>query len=163
MLLQKTVRNANIPISTSHISHLQPERLNMRYLLGFALLLPVVVFAKDPPLPEALLNAKTAFVNNAGATEKDFDKFCKELKKWGRFELVLDRVNVDIIISIFTEPRSRGDISGMGAIRSAKWQTNIIRIRDGRNDDLLYWAGTGEYSKNPAILVSNLKHEMNRK
>ena len=37
----------------------------MRYLIGFALLLPMVVFAKDPPLPEALLNAKTAFVEKS--------------------------------------------------------------------------------------------------
>lgn len=34
----------------------------MRYLIGLSLLLPMAVFAKDPPLPEALLNAKTAFV-----------------------------------------------------------------------------------------------------
>jgi hypothetical protein len=71
----------------------------MRYLIGFALLLPMVVFAKDPPLPEALLNAKTAFVEKAskaeesfemdcktpeadsGATDKEHDKYCKSLKK----------------------------------------------------------------------------------
>jgi hypothetical protein len=67
----------------------------MRYLIGFALLLPMVVFAQyqgsnprlyDPhrfnvPLPEALLNAKTAFVEKAGITaEIEFDKFCKAPK-----------------------------------------------------------------------------------
>jgi hypothetical protein len=71
----------------------------MRYLIGFALLLPMVVFAQDPPLPESLLNAKTAFVEkvgiaeesfnryckapqiNAGAKDKNLDKFCKSLKE----------------------------------------------------------------------------------
>ncbi len=67
----------------------------MRYLIGFALLLPMVVFAQyrgsnprlyDPhrfnvPLPEALLNAKTAFVEKVGMTaEIDFDKSCKAPK-----------------------------------------------------------------------------------
>jgi hypothetical protein len=49
----------------------------MRYLFGFALLLPMVVFAKDRPLPEALLNAKTAFVEPFGTAEEHFDRFCK--------------------------------------------------------------------------------------
>lgn len=107
----------------------------MQYLIGFALLLPMFAFAKDPPLPEALLNAKTAFVEkvgtaeesfemdcqappnvDAGATNKEhdkfckslkkeakadkqlFDNFCKELKKWGRFTLVQDRSSADVRI-----------------------------------------------------------------
>jgi hypothetical protein len=53
----------------------------MRYLIGFALLLPMVVFAKDPPLPEALLNSKTAFVEKAGNAAEYFDRYCKSLKK----------------------------------------------------------------------------------
>jgi hypothetical protein len=83
----------------------------MRYLIGFALLLPMVVFAKDPLLPEALLNAKTAFVEksetaeeyfdtycktlkvNAGATDKLQDKYCKALKKEAKVDKQLfDRV-----------------------------------------------------------------------
>jgi hypothetical protein len=75
----------------------------MRYLFGFALLLPMVVLAKDPPLPEALLNAKNAFVEkghnaenfdthcktlkvNEGATDKELDKFCKSLEKDAKAE-----------------------------------------------------------------------------
>jgi hypothetical protein len=52
----------------------------MRYLISFALLLPMVVFAKDPPLPEALLNAKTAYVEKAGNADELFDKYCKAPK-----------------------------------------------------------------------------------
>jgi hypothetical protein len=48
----------------------------MRYPIGFALLLPMVVFAKDPPLPDALLNAKTAFVEKVGSAQESFDKNC---------------------------------------------------------------------------------------
>lgn len=49
----------------------------MRYLIGFALLFPTVVFPKEPLLPEALLNAKTAFVEKVGTAEIDFDRDCK--------------------------------------------------------------------------------------
>jgi hypothetical protein len=52
----------------------------MRCLIDFALLLPMVVFAKDPPLPEALLNAKTAFVEKSETAEEYFDTYCKTLK-----------------------------------------------------------------------------------
>jgi hypothetical protein len=60
------------------MSEWQLERINMRYLFGFALLLPIAIFAKDPPLPQALLSAKTAFVEKVGTAEDSFDKLCKE-------------------------------------------------------------------------------------
>jgi hypothetical protein len=40
----------------------------------------MVVFAKDRPLPEALLNAKTAFVEKSETAEEYFDTYCKTLK-----------------------------------------------------------------------------------
>jgi hypothetical protein len=52
----------------------------MRYLISFALLLPMVVFAKDPPLPEALLDAKTAYVETVGTADELFDRYCKASK-----------------------------------------------------------------------------------
>ncbi len=67
----------NVLISVSHIGEGQLERITMRYLIGFALLLPMVVFAQDPPLPESLLNAKTAFVEKASRAEESFDMDCK--------------------------------------------------------------------------------------
>jgi hypothetical protein len=45
-------------------------------------------FAKDQPIPNELKNAKTAIVHNAGALPKDFDRLCKLLKEWGRFEII---------------------------------------------------------------------------
>jgi hypothetical protein len=72
----------------------------MRYPIGFALLLPMALLAKDPPVPEALLNAKTAFIENAGALDKDFEKFRTKLMKWGRFTVVQNRSSADIIISL---------------------------------------------------------------
>jgi hypothetical protein len=50
---------------------------NMRYLVGFAFLLPTIALAKEPRIPESLLNAKTAFVSNDGASDKDIAYYRK--------------------------------------------------------------------------------------
>ena len=220
----------------------------MRYLIGFALLLPMVVFAKDPPPPKAaLLNAKTAFIEkvgnadelfdsyckaskvNGGAQDKNLDKYCKslekdakadkqlldkifrELEKWGHFTLVQERNSADIIISLSrgknpsvpsvpvpvpnmdsNEKKTikvnasesivyeRGtkyltvdgnkvanlgpdlfpDPPGRNVYPRPSWEVALISIRDGRNNDLLYWAyQTGGSGK----LVSDLKKRMKQK
>jgi hypothetical protein len=144
----------------------------MRYLMGFALLLPMIVFAKDPPLPETLINAKTAFVLNQGATDKDFDKLCKELKKWGRFSLVQDpSSSADILISltvIFVVEGVGPTVSTISidpapriSLGLNQYLANVVRIVDGWG--LLYSDATAEHSKNPRILVSNLKRKMKGK
>ena len=129
----------------------------MRYLIGFALLLPMVVFAKDPALPEALSSANTAFVENRSATDNDFNKFYKELKKWGRFTLVKDQHTTDIHISL-----SRVKLWGYQGIQPYKWEANTINIED-RFGVLLYTDTTKEGFINPGRLVSNLSLKMKRK
>jgi hypothetical protein len=165
----------------------------MRYLFGFALLLPMVVFAQDPLLPEALLNAKTAFVEkvgtveasfdidckernaDAGATDKEQDKYCKslkkdakadkqlfdkvskELQKWGRFTLVQDRSSADIRILLERTSTWRDSIIGYNympfsgplppIVKPLSWKENRITIIDGRNDVLLYSDQTGRVRK----------------
>jgi hypothetical protein len=130
----------------------------MRYLIGFALLLPMVVFAKDPPLPEALLNAKTAFVYNDEATDKDFDKLCKSLNEWGRFRLVQDKAVADIVIEL-TLLKKKFGWSG-----PAYYEDNRIRIFNTQDNRLLWIDETSSgYSRNPNILVSYLKKKMEQK
>ena len=63
----------------------------MRRMMFTAFLFCFIQTYAKTPIPEALLNAKTAVVINEGAEGKDFDKFCKRLKEWGRFELVQDQ------------------------------------------------------------------------
>lgn len=38
------------------------------------------VFAQDPPLSEALLNAKTVFVEKVGNAEEALNRYCKATK-----------------------------------------------------------------------------------
>jgi len=147
----------------------------MRYLLGFILLLPMVVFAKDPPLPEALLNAKTAVVYDSWAADsidndKDFDKFCKELKKWGRFQFVQDRESADIVIYLSSRKiEIRKSTAGLspyerGLQRQEIYTANEIVIWDARNHTLLWSDSINDSTtKNPKFLVSRLKHRMEQK
>jgi hypothetical protein len=134
----------------------------MRYLFTFALLLPMVVFAQDPPLPETLLNAKTAFVENRSAKDKDFDKFCKELKKWGRFTFVQDRNSTDILISVYGEKQRGIRDRYVRPMEGYNWEANAINIHD-RFGVLLYTDTTTEHFQNPKDLVSHLKKKMKQK
>ncbi len=71
----------------------------MRRMIFVAFLFCFIqAYAKTPPIPESLLNAKTAYVVNRGASVKDFERLCSLLKEWGRFELVQDPKSADIII-----------------------------------------------------------------
>jgi TPR repeat protein len=55
-------------------------------------------------IPEALFNAKTAHLVNDGAMTAHEGSFIKNLRKWGRFELVEEKAAADIVILFSTRP-----------------------------------------------------------
>jgi hypothetical protein len=124
-------------------------------------------YAKTPPIPEALLNAKTAFVVNGGADDKDFDKLCKRLKDWGRFELVQDPKKADIVITIYTRVERQivqmPNIGMGGGVNSVQVPINYLRIVDARVGAELWSDKTSGRSKDPRKLVNNLKNKMKKK
>jgi hypothetical protein len=127
----------------------------------------IQTYAKTPPIPEALLNAKTALAVNDGALAKDFDKLCKLLKEWGRFELVQDQGSANIIIKISTQvhyrnvqnPSVSGGISGM---TRQEVLISYLRISDARDSSLL-WSDETTDSQDPKQLVDKLKSKMKKK
>jgi len=127
---------------------------NMRCLIGIVLLLSTIALA-ETPIPEALSNARTAVVLNDGATDKDFDRFCKALNEWGRFKIVQNKaMGADIIIelSLLRLPYARGPMY---------YEDNRIRIFNAQDNRLLWQDQTSSgHSKNPDILVSYLKRKM---
>jgi len=118
-------------------------------------------YAKD--LPEALLNAKTAVVENARAEQKDIDKLCEALKKWGRFELVPDRSKADIVITLTTELKEQMFYGPGGRMQNQQVLVNYIKIFKKEDETLLWSDQTSTYSKDPKALVSNLKSKFNKK
>jgi hypothetical protein len=133
----------------------------------FALFLSCFTQTYANDIPEALLNAKTAFVDNAGAEDKDFAKFCKALEEWGRFELVQRRGDADIAITLSAALRDRNvqqpSIGSYGGgVRTQQVLVNCIRIADARFDTFL-WSGENRDSKDPKGLVADLKNKMKKK
>jgi hypothetical protein len=124
-------------------------------------------FAKEP-LPEVLLNAKTAIVKNDGALEKDFAKFYDAMKKWGRFELVEERSKADIIVWLSADIKVRNiqipSVNGsMGIVQSQNVIVYDIRILNEKDETPLWSDSTSVESSDPKRLVSNLQHKMKKK
>ena len=124
-------------------------------------------YAKTPPIPEELLNAKTAFVVNRGASVKDFEKLCNLLKEWGRFEIVQDQKNADIVFTISTRLESRivqsPNVGVGGGTTNVQGQVNYLTILDARDLTQLWSDQTSGDSKDPRQLVNNLKNKMKKK
>ncbi len=134
----------------------------LAFLLGFS-----AMYAKTP-IPEALWNAKTALVANQGAEAKDFEKLCKLLKEWGRFELVESRGGADIVIMLSTRPANRNvrlpnTGGGYGGVRTQQVLVSYMNIIDARDNTQLWEYETPGSSKDPKILVSKLRSEMKKK
>ena len=141
---------------------------DMRRMIFVAFLFCVIqAYSKTPPIPEALLNAKTAFVNGGVAEVKDFEKLCKLLEEWGRFQLVQDAKGADIVITISTQLHSRVvqiPTAGMsGGFNTIQVLINYLRIFDARDGTLLWSDETSDYSRDPRQLVNKLKDKMKKK
>ena len=141
----------------------------MQRLIAVVFLLCFIqAYSKTPPIPEALLNAKTAFVGNGGAEVKDFEKLRTLLKEWGQFELVQDAKSADIVINISTQLQNRTvqmpNVGGMSSgMTTVQVPVSYLRILDTRDGTLLWSDETTGDSKDPRQLVDKLKRRMKKK
>jgi hypothetical protein len=141
----------------------------MRRMLPVVFLFCFIPTYAKTPIPEALLNAKTAIVENSGAEAKDFARFCEVLKEWGRFEIVQNRAKADIVITLsagvenrnIQMPNAGGGMAG--GVVSQDVLINYIHIANLADNAPLWSDKTPGDSKDPKILVSNLKNKMKKK
>jgi hypothetical protein len=138
----------------------------MRKIMFAAFLFCFIQTYAKTPIPEVLLNAKTALVVNGGSENKDFEKFCKLLKEWGRFELVQKSDSADIIIRLSTKLETRtvqlpSTAGGLGGMNTQQVIISLIHISNARDDSQLWSDETP--SKDPKNLVSNLKSKLKNK
>jgi hypothetical protein len=117
-------------------------------------------------IPEALMNAKTAFVRNDGADAKDFEKFRKLLTEWGHFEFVQDRAKADIGITLSTKLHYRtvqlpSTGGGIGGMTTQQVITSYLRVLDAKTESEI-WSDHVD-SKNPSGLVKSLKGKLKNK
>jgi hypothetical protein len=95
-------------------------QLSVAALMSALLLTAAVVGGQEPqpspvplaPVPPALLNARKVFISNAGADsglfphpfsgdpDRPYNQFYAEIKNWGRYELVGDPGDADLVFEL---------------------------------------------------------------
>jgi hypothetical protein len=83
------------------------KKLQIQTVLALALIVPAsVVAAKSDspqadaehlPFPEKLINARTVFIQNDSGDSKLGDAMYKTLRSWGRWKIVAERSEADIV------------------------------------------------------------------
>ena len=63
---------------------------------------------RHAPLPPALMSAKTIYIENNSGQAKLADRCYDELSKWGRFKILSDPKQADVIFQIGTHVRTYG-------------------------------------------------------
>jgi hypothetical protein len=66
------------------------------------------------PLPATVLSAKTVFIDNQTGMAKLGDRAYEELTKWGRFQIVADRKQADLIFLLTAQERDGGYVTSGG-------------------------------------------------
>ncbi len=82
----------------------------MKKLALFLLFCTLPAVAKDmkAPLPEKLLQAKTAYIDNRSGQSDVLDKAYTALKEWNRFEIIQDRAKADVVFVLTISKEARG-------------------------------------------------------
>lgn len=130
-------------------------------VLLFALTVPVVAHAAAKPLPAELLQAKTVFVqmgsfvptkksDDQGAQATYLDPCKQVLQKWGRFKIVDDPKQADIILQISSQ-RSTGSewistSSAHGSVGISEVLT-IVSVTQSSSGKPL-WTGANQWVAN---------------
>jgi hypothetical protein len=138
----------------------------MRKAVWIAILFCFTQLYAGNKTPEALLNAKTAYLRNDGAEDKDFEKFCTLIQEWGHFEIVQGMAKADIGIALSTQagykkvqmPNTGGGFGGINTQQVIKSYILITNVKDGAT---LY--SDEVESKNPKSLVQSLKKSLGKK
>jgi hypothetical protein len=140
----------------------------MRRILFVAFLFCFTLTYAKTTIPEALWEAKTAYVGNDGAEPKDVEKLTKLLADWGQFQIVQDRTSADILITLSTQLQTRtirlpSTGGGLGGVNSQQVFVSTIHIYSAKDSSMLYTDETGGDSKDPKQLVDRLKNKMKKK
>jgi hypothetical protein len=108
----------------------QVMRTFPHFALLFALLasLPTASSAKDKhlPLPAQITAAKTVYIDNQSGVAKLGDRCYTQIEKWGRFKVVQDRKDADLIFLLSANEYTRGYVtSGGGSTSTVNSSGNV--------------------------------------
>jgi len=86
-------------------------------LSAFTLLFVFLTAAKEKhhlPLPPVVFTAKTVFIDNQTGMAKLGDRAYEELQKWGRFQIVSDPKQADLIFLLTAQEHNAGYVTNGG-------------------------------------------------
>jgi hypothetical protein len=127
--------------------------------LLLALLVAVSVLAKDevgPPLPKALVEAKTVFLRDETGSGIIFADAYKALKKWNRFQFVDDYKDADLVFVVVYTKTYMGDV-GFGVPTKTRdvRESTVLNILDRDNKQLMSIAADSFFPVNGGTSVIN--------
>jgi hypothetical protein len=64
---------------------------------------------KYAPLPDKLVAARTAFIQNDTGEQKFSDNIFKQLEQWGRWRVVTNRADADLVLSLDHKDRFKNN------------------------------------------------------
>jgi hypothetical protein len=124
-------------------------------MMAFSLLPATAADEKYAPLPDKIVQAKTAFLQNDSGEEKFGDNVFQELQQWGRWRIVTNRSEADIVVVLDRKPIDTKD----------RWRNNwYLRILDPASSEVLWTVKRTMHMMRMgnvvALLVSDLKKRL---
>lgn len=89
---------------------------------------PIICGAKDKhlPLPPQIASAKTVYIDNQSGVAKLGDRCYTQIEKWGRFKVVQDPKEADLIFLLSANEYTRGYVtSGGGSTSTVNTSGNV--------------------------------------
>ncbi len=138
-------------------------------LLAASLLSPAFLLGKEKdhvPLPAQVMTAKTVYIDNQSEDASVGDKAREELRKWGRFQLVSDRAEADLIFVFSTSEYTSYATSSPPYSTEVQANYTYLTIIDGKSGQHLWnasqkWGSLyGGYHSATRGLMNDLKKRL---
>jgi hypothetical protein len=113
--------------------------LGLFFLLPLAVGLPKGTFAKEVPIPAELLQAKPVFIQKGVVYRQKHDPtgeasniepFREELGKWGRFRVVSDPKEADLILRVSNRDERRSTLAGSPNVSGSVTLGSVYTVID---------------------------------
>jgi hypothetical protein len=136
-------------------------RLSLLLLLCLAVSLPTAVLAHKEPVPAELLQAKTVYIKSYSAS--DVRQCSEELSKWGRFKIVADPKDADVIFYIGSHTASNGSYTRTGNVMTANSSLLItVEVVQASSQKPL-WSSTQSWSPFRRTPTKNIVKELRKR
>jgi hypothetical protein len=95
---------------------------------------PIYAADKYPPLPPSVIAAKTVFIDNKTGFTQITDKAYEALSKWGRYKIVKDAKDADLVLQFTADTEGRPTAPGNNIDQSPT--PIVLSVRDQTNTEL---------------------------